>query len=113
MVTASAASRGFSTSHSRSPISVSSPAYSVALTTATWSKVDRVAAGAHHLLLGEAGIADQTPGKLAGQMLGAAGVERIGHQAGIVDARERDAVARERHHVELGVLHDLEDTRVL
>ena len=29
-------------------------------------------------------------------------------QAGIVDAGKRDAVARERHHVELGVLHDLE-----
>ena len=41
-------------------------------------------------------------------MLGAAGVERVGHQAGIVDGGERDAVAGERHHVELGVLHDLE-----
>ena len=37
VVTASAASRGLSTSHSRSPISVSSPAYSAALATATWS----------------------------------------------------------------------------
>ena len=41
-------------------------------------------------------------------MLGAAGVERIGHEAGIVEAFERDAVAGEHHHVEFGVLHDLE-----
>ena len=46
-------------------------------------------------------------------MLGAARVERVGHQAGIVGAGKRDAVARERHHVELGVLHDLEHALVL
>ena len=43
-------------------------------------------ARAHDLLLGEAGIAEQPAGELARQMLGAAGVERVGHQAGIVDA---------------------------
>ena len=61
-----------------------------------------------HLFLGEAGIAEQAAGKLARQMLGAAGVERVGHQARIVDAGERDAVAGQRHHVEFGVLHDLQ-----
>ena len=45
-------------------------------------------------------------------MLGAAGVERIGHEAGIVEAGERDAVAGEHHHVEFGVLHDLEHALV-
>ena len=58
-------------------------------------------------------MAEQAPSELLGQMLGAARVERIGHQAGIVDRVERDAVARERHHVELRVLHDLEHARVL
>ena len=46
-------------------------------------------------------------------MLGAARIERVGHQAGIVGAGKCDAVARERHHVELGVLHDLEHALVL
>ena len=45
-------------------------------------------------------------------MLGAAGVERIGHEAGIVEAGERDAITGEHHHVELGVLHDLEHALV-
>ncbi len=55
---------------------------------------------------------ERRPAKLIGQMLGAAGVERVGHEAGIVDACERDAVARQRHHVELGVLHDLENAHI-
>ena len=58
-------------------------------------------------------MAEESAGKLLGQVLGAAGVERVGHQAGVVEAGERDAVAGERHHVELGVLHDLEHARVL
>ena len=62
--------------------------------------------------MGEAGIGEQRAGKLLRQMLGAAGVERIGHQARIVEAGQRDAVAGEHHHVELGVLHDLEHGRV-
>ena len=70
------------------------------------------AAGAHDLLLREAGVGQERAGKLLGQMLGAAGVERIGHEAGIVEAGERDAVAGEHHHVELGVLHDLEHALV-
>ncbi len=49
---------------------------------------DRVAARAHDLLLGEAGIREETAGEFGGQMLGASGVERIGHQAGIVDGCE-------------------------
>ena len=60
----------------------------------------------------EAGVAEQRAGKLLGEMLGAAGVERIGHEAGIIEAGERDAVAGERHHVEFGVLHDLQHGRV-
>ena len=73
---------------------------------------DGGAAGAHDLLVGEAGIGEQRAGKLLWQMLGAAGVERIGHQARIVEAGQRDAVAGEHHHVEFGVLHDLEHGRV-
>ncbi len=76
-------------------------------------EADLSAARADHVFLGEAGIAEQIAGELPRQMLGAAGVERIGDEAGIVDRLERDAVAGERHHVELGVLHDLEDARVL
>ena len=75
-------------------------------------KRDRVAPRPHDLLLGQAGIREETPRKLGGQMLRAAGIERIGDQAGIVDARKRYAVARERHHVELGVLYDLEHALV-
>ena len=41
-------------------------------------------------------------------MLRAAGVERVGHETRIVDCGECNAVARQRHHVELGVLHDLQ-----
>ena len=48
-------------------------------------------------------MAEQAARELLGQMLGAAGVERVGHEAGIVDAVERDAVAGQRHHVEFGV----------
>ena len=72
----------------------------------------RVAAGAHDLFLGEAGIREEAAGEFGGQVLGASGVERIGHEAGIVDRRERDAVTGERHHVELGVLHDLQHALV-
>ena len=93
-------------------MSASSPANSVARATGTRSKADGGAAGAHHLLRGQAGVAEERAGKLLGQVLGAAGVERVGHEAGIVEAGERDAVAGERHHVELGVLHDLEHARV-
>ncbi len=45
-------------------------------------------------------------------MLGASGVERVGDEAGIVDGLKRDPIAGERHHVELGVLHDLEHALV-
>ena len=45
-------------------------------------------------------------------MLGAAGVQRVGDETGIVDRLEGDAVTGERHHVELGVLHDLEDALI-
>jgi hypothetical protein len=41
-------------------------------------------------------------------MLGTARIEGVGHKAGIVDGRERDAVTGERHHIELGILHDFE-----
>ncbi len=53
-------------------------------------------------------MAQKRARELLGQMLGAAGVERVGHQARVVDCRQIDAVAGQRHHVELGVLHDLE-----
>ena len=74
---------------------------------------DGVAARAEHLLLGEAGIAEEAARELGGKMLGATRVERIGHETRIVGARKRDAVTRERHHVELGVLHDLEHALIL
>ena len=73
---------------------------------------DGGAAGAHDLLVGEAGVGEQRAGKLLWQMPGAARVERIGHEAGIVEAGQLDAVAGEHHHVEFGILHDLEHGRI-
>ena len=58
-------------------------------------------------------MAEEAARELFGKMLGAACVERVGHETRIVDACECDAVTRERHHVELGVLHDLEHALVL
>ena len=81
-------SRGFSTSQSlQADIGLLAGIFGGARDRARGRSVDRGAAGAHDLLLGEAGIGEQRAGKLLGQMLGAAGVERIGHEAGIVDSR--------------------------
>ena len=94
-------------------MSVSSPAYSVARATLTRSMPTEFRPEPMTSFSVRQVWLKQAPCELLGQMLGAAGVERVGHEAGIVDRVERDAVARERHHVELRVLHDLEDARVL
>ena len=113
VVTCSAASRGFSTSQSRKPdIGLLARIFGGARDGHEVER-HRGAAASQDLLLGEAGMAEQAARELLGQMLGAAGVERVGHEAGVVDALKRDAVAGQRHHVELGVLHDLQDAGVL
>ena len=109
----SAASRGFSTIHSRSVTSASSAAYSVALSSGTWANVlsDFLAPGAccQHLLEGDAGVPEVPLGERIHAVLPRPSVERVGEQHGVVEGRELDAVPAQHETVVLEVLPDLED----
>ena len=113
----SAARRGFSTIHSRSVTSASSAAYSVALSSGTCPKVLFRLLGARrvleHLLERHAGVAEMALGEVVHAVRRPAGIERVGHQHGVVERRDLDAVLGEHVEIVLDVLPDLEDRRVL
>src|SRR5580700_10532833 len=87
----SAASRGLSTCHSRSVASASSAAYSVALSISTQSNVILVLPA----------------------VVGAAGIDHIGHQHGVVIGRDLDAAHGKDLPIVFQILADLEDAFVL
>ena len=113
----SAASRGFSIIHSRSVTSASSAAYSVALSNGTWPKVlpDFFAPGANATTCSNVMhvCCRCFSASEVHAVLPAPAVERVGDQHGVVDVARLDAVAREHRQVELDVVADLEDRRVL
>ena len=96
----SATSRGFSSIHSRSVTSASSAAYSVALSSGTCANVARDFLPRRvldHLIERDAGVAEVALGQLVHAVAALAAVERVGHQHGVVDRRDADAVPAPAH----------------
>ena len=70
-------------------------------------------AGAQHLFLGEAGMAEQRGDALGKTMVRPPCIQRVGDQSRVVDGPQRDAVARQRHHGGFCLGHDLQNSRRL
>ena len=102
--------------HRRSVTSASSAAYSVALSSGSLTERPLGLLLARHvrdyLLERHAGMPEVAHGEIVHAVPALAGVERVGHQHGVVERRHVDAVLREDVEIVLDVLADLEDRRI-
>ena len=76
-------------------------------------EADMALAGAGDLAVVDGAVVEQLLRQRVHPVGAAAGIEHIGHQHGVVDRRDLDAVAGQHQPVEFQVLPDLEDAAIL